>query len=239
MRLNKYIAHSGVTSRRHSEELILAGRIAVNGKIADSLSTKVQPDFDHITLDGETIRPTEVKSYYMLNKPTGYITTVSDPFDRETVMALIKSIPQRVYPVGRLDKDSEGILIFTDDGELSYEMIHPRFGVDKEYRVLVQGRPNQETIQKLSNGVPQGNRVTAPCRVEIHSHEAKNTWMTFTLHEGRKRQIRRMCGFVGYPVIRLIRIRFGPIHLNNLAPGHWRPLQDTELTVLRQHINKN
>lgn len=239
MRLNKYIAHSGIASRRHSEDLIVAGRVAVNGEIVESLSVKVQPDIDHITLDGHPIKPTEERYYYLLNKPTGYITTVTDPYNRETVMSLIHKIPHRVFPVGRLDRDSEGILLFTNDGELSFELMHPSFGVDKEYHVLVQGRPSQEIIQRLRDGLPIGGRMTAPCLAEIRSHEKNTTWLTMTLHEGRKRQIRHMCGFVGYPVIRLIRVRFGPFLLDNLSKGEWRPLHNTEILKLKKQLLKN
>ena len=171
MRLNKYIAHSGVASRRHSDDLIIAGRVAVNGETVNTPGTRVQPNTDHVTVDNQTIEPATEQYYFVLNKPVGYITTVTDPFNRKTVMSLLQEIPHRVFPVGRLDCDSEGILLFTNDGDLSYEMIHPRFGVEKEYRVLLQGHPDRDVIQKLRDGIPLDNRMTGPCQVQIHSQD--------------------------------------------------------------------
>lgn len=238
MRLNKYIAHSGVASRRHSDELIIAGRVAVNGETVNTPGTRVQPNTDHVTVDNQTIEPTIEQYYFVLNKPVGYITTVTDPFNRKTVMSLLQEIPHRVFPVGRLDCDSEGILLFTNDGDLSYEMIHPRFGVEKEYRVLLQGHPDRDVIQNLRDGIPLDNRMTGPCQVQIHAQDKDTTWLTIILHEGRNRQIRHMCKYIGYSVMRLIRVRFGPIILGHLSPGQWRALSDTEVLDLKDQLIK-
>lgn len=234
MRLNKYLAHAGLSSRRGSDDIIRAGRVAVNGEIIEALGVKVSPETDLVTVDGLDVEPVKQRYYYLLNKPTGYITTVSDPFGRKTVMSLISDIPHRIYPVGRLDKESEGLLLFTNDGDLSFKMVHPRFGIEKEYRVLVEGCPVKSMLDRLSDGVPVNGKITAPCTVELLDKGNNTAWLSFVLHEGRKRQIRHMCGYIGHPVKQLIRIRIGSITTGNLSPGKWRTLECDEIKQLKK-----
>lgn len=236
MRLNRFLASAGIASRRASESFILAGRVSVNGRVADALGIKIDPDSDRVTVDGRLIRPSHKQVYCLFNKPSGCLTTVMDPYDRRTVMEYIKDVPQRVFPVGRLDYDTEGVLLFTNDGELSHALIHPRFGVDKEYEVLVRGQPTDDALQRLERGIPMYGRLTAPARVRVQTRTRDGTWLSMTVHEGRKRQIRNMCAYVGYPVRRLRRIRFGPISLGDLPSGGWRYLGIQEIQALQQAV---
>jgi pseudouridine synthase len=233
MRLNKYLAHAGIASRRQCDALIRAGRVSINGKVADELGLRIDPRTDRIALDGQAVLAGEERVYYALHKPPGYLTTVTDPFGRPTVMALVRDIPQRIYPVGRLDNDTEGLLLLTNDGVMSQLLVHPRYGVEKEYEALVHGRPAPETIRKLEAGIPMENRLTAPARVRVGRTQGEHTWLHIVIHEGRKRQIRHMCSYVGHPVIRLKRIRVGPVCLGTLPPGAWRALTGSEVEALR------
>ena len=236
MRLNRFLAVAGIASRRAGDSLILAGRVCVNGRVADALGTKIDPDVDQVAVDGRLIRPAQERVYCLFNKPTGCLSTVTDPHGRRTVMEYVKNVPQRIFPVGRLDYDTEGILLFTNDGELSHALIHPRFGVDKEYEVLVRGQPTDDALQRLESGIPMYGRLTAPARVRVQAGTHDGTWLSMTVHEGRKRQIRNMCAYVGYPVRQLRRTRFGPITLGNLPSGQWRYLSIQEIQVLRQAV---
>jgi 23S rRNA pseudouridine2605 synthase len=243
-RLQRYLARCGVASRRACEELILAGRVAVNGATVTQLGTKVDPDTDRVTVDGAPVRPEERKAYIALNKPRGVLTAVSDGFGRPVVAELVHSVPLRVYPVGRLDKDSEGLLILTNDGELAYRLTHPKYEVIKTYLVSVAGDPGPESLDRLRNGIELEDGVTLPARVVRAdalgaAYEADNGLQTqwlVSIHEGRKRQVRRMFEAVGHPVRRLIRIAFGPISLNDPAPGSYRHLSRDEVERLRREV---
>lgn len=232
LRLQKYIASCGVASRRAAEEMILAGRVRVNQKTISELGTKVDPDRDRVYVDGKPIRPDAKKYYIMLNKPVGYITTAKDQFDRKTVLDLVQDLDVRLYPVGRLDYDSEGLIFLTNDGDFTYFLTHPGNGVKKKYQVVVSGMVDIDTVWRLRKGVELDGRMTAPARVEITKQQERTTELTFVIGEGRNRQIRRMCETVGHEVIRLRRIAVGNVVLGNLPKGKWRHLTPGELQLL-------
>ena len=227
-RLQKVLARAGVASRRASEELISAGRVSVNGDPA-RLGQRVDPEHDEVAVDGVPVGVRPGLVYYLLNKPRGVVSTVSDPRGRPTVTALVPSEP-RVHPVGRLDADSEGLLLLTNDGGLTYRLTHPSFGVEKEYLVSVSGRPSAGEIRSMRSGVPLDDGVTAPARVS----QVEPSLLRVTIHEGRKRQVRRMCDAVGHPVTRLVRTRIGPIKDPALPPGKWRELTPAEVRQLER-----
>ncbi|ACL69480.1 pseudouridine synthase [Halothermothrix orenii] len=231
-RLQKYMAHAGVASRRKSEKIITQGRVKVNGKIVTELGTKIDPDKDIVEVDGRVISK-EKYVYILLNKPVGYITSVSDPHGRKTVTGLIKGVSQRIYPVGRLDYDTSGLLILTNDGELTYVLTHPSHMVEKTYRVEVKGFPSDEVLKKLETGVKLKDGLTAPARVSAVKRKEKNTIFNLTIHEGRNRQVRRMCDKIGFPVVNLKRIAFGPLNLKGLKTGQYRFLTEKEVKALK------
>lgn len=231
-RLQKVLAHAGIESRRAAEEMILAGRVSVNGEVCTTLGTKVDPERDTIAVDGKPIPRRIKKVYMMLNKPPGYITTVSDPENRPTVMDLVPGSP-RIYPVGRLDANSEGLILMTNDGEFANLLAHPRYSYEKEYHVAVPGIIKEEHLQALREGVVIEGRRTAPARVRILSSDGKVTWLSVTIHEGRNRQVRRMLHLLGYRVDRLVRVRMGPQWLGSLPKGAYRHLTPAEVRMLK------
>lgn len=231
-RLQKVMASRGVGSRRACEELILAGRVAVNGEIVKEMGTKVGED-DIIAVDGRELTSShEPLVYLMLNKPKGCVTTVSDPQGRKTVMDLIPDVQYRVYPVGRLDFDTEGLLLLTNDGDLSYVLTHPSHGVEKTYLAVVRGTPSEEAIQQLKRGILLDDGMTSPAQVKLLKRGSRSE-ILLTIHEGRKRQVRRMLQAVGHPVVSLRRIKFGPLSLNGLPPGKYRYLSTQEIWALK------
>ena len=232
MRLNRYMARAGVASRRHSESMIVAGRVKLNGEKVVSLATRVQPESDVVTVDDRPLKASETRRCYLLNKPAGYLTTLRDPFNRPTVASLIRDIPERVFPVGRLDCDTEGLLLLTNDGSLGYRLMHPRFGFEKEYHVLVKGLPGEGTLRRLREGIEIDGRTTASAGVAVLRRTKHCTWLSIVLHEGRKRQVRRMCDRVGHPVKRLIRVRLGGLADQDLPAGKWRVLTPGEIEDL-------
>jgi pseudouridine synthase len=234
-RLQKYLASSGVASRRAAEQLISAGRVAVNGQVVTTLGVQVDPAHDRVAVDGRPVQPVATHLYLALNKPVGVVSTTADPWGRSTVLDLVPSIG-RPYPVGRLDADSEGLILLTDDGELANIVMHPRYGCEKEYRVLVRGELSEHLLRQLRDGVTltDGTTTTAPARVEVaESVGPERRWLDITLREGRKRQVRRMLGVVGLPVERLQRVRIGPVLLGSLPLGASRPLSRSEVAALR------
>ncbi|HXF51503.1 MAG TPA: pseudouridine synthase [Dehalococcoidia bacterium] len=239
-RLQKVLARAGVASRRAAEALIAAGRVTVNGVVVDRLGSTVDPEVDAIAVDGKPITLERPRTYLLMNKPPGYLSAVRDDRGRPTVMDLLPpDVTARVYPVGRLDRDSEGLLLLTDDGELTHRLTHPRFGLEKEYLALVRGRPGPEALRRLSEGVVIDGRRTAPARVGLADDVALprgpgESWVRIVLREGRKRQVRLMCRAVGHPVRRLLRVREGPVALGDLPPGATRPLTPEELAALRR-----
>ncbi len=226
-RLHKVLAQAGVASRRKCEELISAGRVKVNGEIVTIPGSKVDPHHDHIELDGKSIHLPPEHVYFLLNKPVGYVSTVRDPQGRPTVIDLLPG-QRRVFPVGRLDIDSEGLMLLTDDGELAQRLTHPSYEHEKEYHVLVDGRATARTLRRLRDGIELEDGYTWPAEVTVLRREENRTWLRFVIHEGRKRQLRRMCKAVGHPARRLIRVRMGPVTLGTLLPGQHRSLTPRE-----------
>jgi len=231
-RLQKYMARCGVASRREAETIILAGRVKVNKKTVTELGTKVDEDNDKVFLDGELIRPEKKLYYIMLNKPKGYVTTAKDEFDRKTVLELVSDVDARLYPVGRLDYDSEGLLLLTNDGDFAFRMTHPKQHIPKKYRAIVSGTPDVGHVMQLRRGVEIDGYVTKPAKVEIGDTRENTTQLNITISEGKNRQIRRMCEAVGFPVIKLTRVSIGNVTLGNLPKGKWRHLSEGELNLL-------
>lgn len=231
VRLQKFLAESGVASRRKSEELIEQGKVKVNGNIAH-IGDKINPKKDTVTVNGKKIVKQKSHTYIMLHKPRGFITTMSDEMERKCVAELIKDVPGRVYPVGRLDRDSEGMLLFTNDGEFANAMTHPTRHVPKTYRVTVRPSINEEQVTKLTTGIMIDDRMTSPCEVRIVTREEGRVVLEIILHEGRNRQIRKMCEEVGLEVARLKRTAIGSIKLGMLKQGDYRELTEDEVRKL-------
>jgi 23S rRNA pseudouridine2605 synthase len=227
-RLQKVLARAGIGSRRHCEELIEDGLVTINGVVA-VLGNRADVDVDRIQVEGVTIAVRPDLVYYLLHKPAGVVTTAADTHDRQTVTSLVPDDP-RVFPVGRLDQDSEGMLLLTNDGDLAHRLTHPSFGVEKEYLAEVEGEPTRGALRALRDGVELEDGVTAPAKV---SAVAPNQ-LRITIHEGRNRQVRRMCAAVGHPVVRLVRTRIGPIADRKLRPGEWRELSIDEVRALER-----
>ena len=227
-RLQKVLARAGIGSRRACEDLIADGRVSVNGEVAE-LGRRVDLTHDRVEVDGAPISLRDDLVHYLLNKPTGIVTTADDPQGRRTVVDLVPAEP-RVFPVGRLDLDTEGLLILTNDGELTHRLTHPSFGVDKEYLAHVDGDPGRQALRRLRDGVELDDGPTAPAKVARVSAGV----MRITIHEGRNRQVRRMCEAIGHPVLRLVRTRIGPITDTKLPPGEWRPLTIDEVRALER-----
>lgn len=227
-RLQKLLARVGVGSRRVVEDMIAEGRISVNGEIAE-LGRRADPDVDQIEIDGTLvgIRPDTI--WYLLNKPKGVVTTASDTHGRPVVVDLVPAEP-RVFPVGRLDLDTEGLLLLTNDGDVTHRLTHPRYGVEKEYLAHVEGTPSRGALRTLREGVALDDGVTAPAKVSAVEPDV----IRLVIHEGRNRQVRRMCEAVGHPVLRLVRVRIGPVTDRSLAPGEWRILAVDEVRALER-----
>jgi 23S rRNA pseudouridine2605 synthase len=234
MRLQKYIATCGIASRRGAEELIRAGKVTLNGQVVREMGVIIDPEYDRVAVEGRLLSQAEPFVYFMMNKPVGVLSTAKDDRGRRTVVDLLDTIQERVYPVGRLDYDSSGLLLLTNDGELALRLIHPRYQVKKAYRVEVAGYPTAADIQRLAQGVMLDDGPTLPARVERCGSNEGGATLLFELQEGRNRQIRRMCAALGYPVTSLCRISMGPLSLGRLKPGQWRELTKTELSDLRQ-----
>lgn len=233
IRLQKFLSDAGVCSRRAAEGMILDGRVSVDGEVIRELGVKVDPLKSLVCIDGKQIKPQDEHVYLVLHKPRGVLTTVFDPFKRSTVMGLIKDAPGRIYPVGRLDMDSEGLLIFTNDGELANRLIHPRHKIEKTYLVTVSGCPEGHDLHLLRSGIEIDGRMTLPCRIRGVSLGRHSSLLEVVLKEGRKRQIRVMFDRIGLRVTRLIRTKIGPIELGGLPPGRWRMLKGKEIRALK------
>ena len=231
-RLNKFLAHSGVGSRRHCEELIVRGRVTVDGKVIRELGTKVEPGAQAVAVDGQPLH-VERSVYWLVNKPRGYLCTNHDPSRRPLAIDLVPHVPQRVYTVGRLDEDSEGLLLMTNDGELAFKLMHPRFGVEKTYLVQVAGHPQRDDLQGLLKGVYLSDGHVKARRVKCLKKQGESTWLEIVLSEGKNREIRRMLARLKHKVLRLKRTAIGPILLGRLSGGKSRPLRDAELERLR------
>lgn len=232
-RLHKFMARSGVASRRRSEELIAEGKVRVNGKLVAMPGLKIDPLRDRVEVDGKPVGKPEKKVYILLNKPAGYVSTVSDPRGRRKVTDLLRGIKQRVYPVGRLDYDTEGLLLLTNDGALTYALTHPRHEISKTYIALVQGVPLREKLDLLEQGIMLKDGLTAPARVRLISSKKNNGLLEITIHEGRNRQVRRMCEDIGHSVISLRRVCIGSLKLGDLQRGQFRHLNIKEVNNLK------
>ena len=230
VRLQKVLAQAGIGSRRVCEDLIDQRRVRVNGEVA-VLGRRVDPEVDVVEVNGAQIGVRSGLVHYLLNKPAGTITTAADTHGRPTVVDLVPSEP-RVFPVGRLDADTEGLLILTNDGDLAHRLTHPSYGVDKEYLVEVHGEPHRGAVRRLREGVELEDGVTAPAKVAV----LDGRLLRITIHEGRNRQIRRMCDAVGFPVVRLVRTRIGTLTDRTLAPGCWRSLTQDEVRALERAV---
>ena len=241
-RLQKILARAGFGSRRHAELLVTAGRVRVNGELITRLGTQADAASDSIEVDGVPLHPQELGTYLAMNKPYGFLTTAHDPQQRATVMDLLPELPPHVFPVGRLDRDTEGLLLFTSDGELSHRLAHPRFQIDKEYYAQVRGAPSPSALAALRSGVELEGRATSPADVTLgpppEGYEARTgyVWLRLVIHEGRKRQVRRMCAAVGHPARALVRTRIGDVALGRLAKGKTRRLSEHEVTSLKQAV---
>lgn len=235
-RLQKFMAEAGVASRRACEELIRQGRVTVNGETA-SLGRSVEPEQDRVELDGKPVQKEQRRTVILLYKPRGVVSTSSDPEGRRTVQDYFREIPERLYNVGRLDLNSEGLLLMTNDGALANRLTHPRYGVEKTYYAVCDGRLNASEAAKLTNGIELEDGMTAPARVDaVRTTQRGDTSFLITIHEGRNRQIRRMLEAVGHRTLRLKRERFGPLSLGTLAPGEWRKLSDEEIKKLENAL---
>ncbi len=233
VRLQKVIAEAGVASRRKAEDLIAQGRVQVNGAVVDTPGVKVDPSRDHIKVDGKIIRPATLRLVLALNKPRGYVSTMSDPEGRPTVADLLPHLPVRVFPVGRLDYNSEGLLLLTNDGDLAQRIAHPRYGVPRHYVVRVRGVMEQRALNRLRSGVKLEDGMTSPAEVKVIRSGPKNTWLKMTLREGKNQQIKRMCEAVGHPVVRLKRTGIGSLSLGSLKQKELHFLEAAEVEALR------
>ncbi len=232
MRLNKYIARAGIASRREADRLTIEGRVKINGAVMNEPGYDVTDD-DVVMVNGVVISGGEKYVYYVLNKPAGYITTTSDEYDRPTIMDLVKDIEVRVFPVGRLDADTRGLIIMTNDGDLSYHLSHPSQKVYKKYLATVEGDVSGERLKKLREGVDIGGYVTQPAIVSVVRTPGKNTVLSIEISEGKNRQVRKMCKAVGNPVLDLQRVAIGPVNLGHLHEGSFRRLSREEVDFLK------
>jgi len=237
-RLQKVMAEAGIASRRKAEDMIRAGRVTVNGSVIRELGTKVDPERDHIKVDGAHLKPAQPHVYLMLNKPKNIVSTLNDPEARPTVADLLRGVRMRVFPVGRLDYDTEGLLLLTNHGELSQALLHPRYHVPKTYLVKVKGVLSDEEIEKLQKGVTLEDGATGPAYVRKIRKAEQNSWIEMTIHEGRTHQVKRMIEAVGHIVLKLKRIRFGPLTLGDLETGEFRYLTDREANALRALLDR-
>jgi len=233
MRLQKYMALCGVASRRASEELIKNGQVQVNGKVVLEMGTVVDPDKDRVSVDGKTVRPEKKKVYIMLNKPVGIVTSLKDEKGRSVVTDLIEGVDERIYPVGRLDSDTSGLLLLTNDGELAFKLTHPSKRIFKKYIAIVEGLPNKGELERLRNGIKIDGRVTSKAKVKVLKNFGEDSILEIEIFEGRNRQVKKMCEAVNHPVKKLKRVAFGELQLGGLEAGNWRFLNDEELSFIR------
>lgn len=234
MRLQKFMAKAGVASRRKSEKIILIGNVEVNGMIIKELGYKVNKNKDIVKVNGKEIKIEEEKKYIIINKPIGYITTVSDQFDRKTVMDLIPNIKERLYPVGRLDYDTSGLLLLTNDGDLTHKLTHPSHEINKTYIAKVRGIPSKDELENFRTGLKIEDYVTSKAEVDILSKNNNSAKLKITIHEGKNRQVRKMCNTISHPVIDLKRVEIGAIKLCDLKEGKYRSLNSNEIDYLKK-----
>lgn len=236
IRLNKFLSQTGVASRREADRMITAGRVAVNGQVIQVLGRKIDDKKDRVEVDGKRVRIEEEQIYLLLNKPPGYLVSLKDPFHRPAVKDLLPSIKSRVFPVGRLDYDSRGLLLLTNDGELAYRLTHPRFKIKKVYLVKVRGEPDSSKIFKLEKGIFLDGKKTAPAKIGPIRASAKKALFRVEIFEGRKREVKRMFETIGHRVIEIQRIKFGGLSLARLREGRWRHLTRKEISSLKKLV---
>lgn len=236
IRLNKFLSQTGTASRREADKMIAEGRVKVNGVAVQVLGYKIDDAKDRVEVDGKRVKKDENLIYLMLNKPSGYLVTLKDPFRRPTIKELLPSLKKKVFPVGRLDYDSEGLILFTNDGELAYRLTHPRFKIKKTYLVKVTGSPDPSNLSRLESGIFLDGRKTAPGKVSRLSDSPKRTLLRIEITEGRKREIKRMCEAVGHRVLQLKRIGFAGLTLGKLSKGNYRFLGQKEIDNLKKQV---
>lgn len=238
-RLNKFLAHAGVCSRREADRMIVEGRVRVNGRVVQELGLKIDGSRDRIVADGRTVKAeAEGPFFVLLYKPAGPVVSVKDPFGRPTVMGLLPKLPARVYPVGRLDAETDGVLLLTNDGETAHRLAHPRYEIPKIYEALVEGQTAEEELDTLRRGLFLEGRRTAPARVRVLRRSSHWTLVGLEIHEGRKREIRKLFEAVGHRVTKLRRVEFAGLTLEGLKPGQWRFLKNREIDRLRKLVEK-
>lgn len=237
-RLQKYLARAGIASRRQAEELIRQGEILINGEVAQ-LGDRIEPERDKVTWQGKAVVSPQELVYLMVNKPTGVVTTVKDTHGRPTVLDLLPEQTARLYPIGRLDLDTQGLLFLTNDGDFAYALTHPKFEINKVYHALVQGHPSARQLSAMAEGLLLDDGLTAPAEVALLRQEGQNSLLAISIHEGRNRQVKRMCSAIGHPVINLRRVAFGGLELGNLPVGNWRPLTMVEVEQLRWQTERS
>jgi len=233
-RIQKILARAGIASRREAERMVLEGRVAVNGKVVDQLGFKADPLKDHIKVDGKRYFRAEPKITLLLNKPKGYLSTVKDPAGRPTVMDLLKGVKWRVYPLGRLDFDAEGLLLLTNDGDLAYQLSHPKFSIPRTYWAKVEGVPEKKELMRLKKGVMLEDGEAKVVATHILRQMEKRSWVEAVVTEGRNHLVKRIFSAIGHPVLKLKRVGFGPIRLDNLPVGQLRSLTDEEMEGLKK-----
>ncbi|MFR7976392.1 MAG: pseudouridine synthase [Intestinibacter bartlettii] len=235
MRINKYIALCGVASRRKAEELILAGRVTVNDEVMTELSYKVDEENDIVKVDDKLIKEENKLVYILLNKPEGYITTVKDQFDRPSVLDLVSDIKERVYPIGRLDYETSGLLLLTNDGDLTYKLTHPKHEIDKTYVARVKGKLTKEEIERFKTGLKIEDYTTAPAKLKVikYDEQRDSSLLEIKIHEGKNRQVRKMCKAINHPVLRLRRSAMGKIKIGDCEIGKYRYLTEDEIKYLK------
>ncbi|GAC1348754.1 MAG: hypothetical protein NVSMB27_17810 [Ktedonobacteraceae bacterium] len=238
-RLARFLAHAGIASRRYAESLIASGRVQVNGVTVTAQGTRIDPVHDIVSVDGKSIVATSRHAYVLLHKPVGYVSTTSDPQGRPTVLDLLPPELRRlrVYPVGRLDIDTSGLLLLSNDGEFALHLSHPRYSMEKHYHALVEGCPGEAALEALRKGITiteddGRSHTTSPAQVRLLRKEGANSWLALTIHEGRKRQIRRMMAVIGHRVFQLMRVGIGPLAIGDVPIGMWRYLTDEEVRAL-------
>jgi len=236
IRLNKFLSQAGVASRRAADRLIEEGRVKVNGRVVQELGCKIDDQKDRVKIDGKKVEKDERLVYILLNKPAGYLVTLKDPFARPTVLDFLPSLKKRVFPVGRLDSDSEGILLLTNDGELANRLTHPSYNIKKTYLVKIKGEPDLARLIKLEKGIFLDGEKTAPAKVVLLAHNPKKSLLKIEIHEGRKREVRRMCEAMGHKVLELRRIAFAGLTLGKLKSGQWRCLTGKEILKLKKKV---
>lgn len=235
VRLQKFLAKAGIASRRKSEQLILSGKVKVNNVVTTTLGSKVDPEVDIVHYNNKEVKQEENKVYYMLNKPEGYITSVKDEKGRETVIDLMPQLKERIYPIGRLDYDTSGLLLLTNDGDLTYAITHPKYEVKKTYLATVKGTPGKNQLEQFRQGLMIEGRKTAKAQIEIIKQDQASSTLSITIIEGRNRQVRKMCAAIGHPVTNLQRIAIGEIELGTLSLGECRQLSKKEIKSLRNY----